>query len=141
MGSAAMFSSSVASSTSSGGLAIPTGTGSANLGDRSAVPVASDAESSSAGKSAEECLAVARSFHKGLQCAASAVEGKETRELVPKTGQGHHKSSLFEPRTYPAFGSISREQFLQSALPRAEGCLQLLLLWVGGRSSLSLART
>ena len=64
-----MSSSSVASSVpASGGSAIPTGTGSANLGDRSADPVASEAESSSAGKSAEGCLAVARSLHKGTCC-------------------------------------------------------------------------
>ena len=59
-----MASSSVASSASSACVStIPTCTGRANLGDRSADPVASEAESSSAGRSAVGFLAVARSLH------------------------------------------------------------------------------
>ena len=69
-----MSSSSVASSVpASGGSAVPTGTGSANLGDRSADPVASEAESSSAGKSAEGCLAVARSLQANAETAVKVA--------------------------------------------------------------------
>ena len=79
LGSAAMSSSSVASSVpASGGSAVPTGTGSANLGDRSVDPAASEAESSSAGK-LQRGVWQLPGLYKELQCAASAVEGKETR--------------------------------------------------------------
>ena len=82
-----MSSSSVASSVpASGGSAIPTGTGSANLGDRSADPVASEAESSSAGKSAEGCLAVARSLHKGTSMRSLSCRREGNEIACPKDG-------------------------------------------------------
>ena len=88
LGSAATYSFSVASSVpASGGSAAPTGTGCANLGDRSADPVASEAESSSAGKrSAEGCLAVARSLHKGTSMRSLSCRREGNEIACPKDG-------------------------------------------------------
>ena len=61
-------------------------TGSANLGDRSADPVASEAESSSAGKSAEGCLAVARSLHKGTSMRSLSCRREGNEIACPKDG-------------------------------------------------------
>ena len=70
--------------------AIPTGTGRASHGDRSADPVSSEAESSSAGRSAVGFLAVARSLHPGTSMRIRSCNREGTRRLVPKTGQGLH---------------------------------------------------
>ena len=82
-----MSSSSVASSVpTSGGSASPTGTGRASLGDRSADPVASEAESSSAGRSAVGCLAVVRSRHKGTSMRSLSCRREGNEKACPKDG-------------------------------------------------------
>ena len=66
--------------------AIPTGTGRASRGDRSADPVSSEAESSSAGRSAVGFLAVARSLHTGTSMRIRSCNREGKAEACPKDG-------------------------------------------------------
>ena len=92
-----MFSSSVASSVSaSGGSASPTGTGSASLGDRSADPVALEAESSCR-HVCNGCLAVARSLHKGTSMQPQLQKGREQESLSQRRVKGTTRVSSFSP--------------------------------------------
>ena len=65
---------------------ISTGTGRASRGDRSADPVSSEAESSSAGRSAVGFLAVARSLHTGTSMRIRSCSREQNAKACPKDG-------------------------------------------------------